>query len=101
MPGGTETGLVADREDNRILLAAFLLQKKGKRVFFVSKDINARVKATSLGIKAVDYEKQKVDIKNLYQGYVEQTVSTETIVELKASGRMQASAASTPISSSN
>ncbi|MFP4490861.1 MAG: PIN domain-containing protein, partial [Spirochaetaceae bacterium] len=61
--------LASDKADNKILLTALTLQREGRRVFFVSKDINARVKATALGLKAVDYEKQKVNINKLYQGY--------------------------------
>ncbi len=72
--------------DNRIILAAYTLQKSGKRVFFVSKDINARVKATALGIKAVDYEKQKVDIESLYGGVRETELSAENLAQLKAEG---------------
>ena len=63
--------LPIEKNDNRILLQAFALQKKGYTVFFVSKDINARVKAAALGLKAVDYEKQKVDAASLYQGFKE------------------------------
>ena len=36
---------------------------RGAQVFFVSKDINARVKAEALGLKAVDYEKQKIGFR--------------------------------------
>jgi PhoH-like ATPase len=75
--------LEQDKNDNRILLSAFRLQQAGKRVFFVSKDISARLKATALGIKAVDYEKQKVDIQTLYKGYVEVDASPDTLAELK------------------
>ncbi len=57
-----------DKNDNKIIMAAYSLMKAGRLVFFVSKDINARVKATALGIRAVDYEKQKVDIATLYSG---------------------------------
>lgn len=71
------------RTDNRILLTAYHLQKAGKRVFFVSKDINARVKATAIGIKAVDYEKQKVNINELYQGFIEVDSSAEFLRQLK------------------
>jgi PhoH-like ATPase len=71
------------RSDNRILLAAYLLQKAGKRVFFVTKDINARVKATAIGIKAVDYEKQKVNIHELYQGFIEVDSSAEILRQLR------------------
>ena len=75
--------LVKDKTDNKILLTAYALQKAGKQVFFVSKDINARVKATALGIKAVDYEKQKVNINELYPGYCELDGSKEMLHKLK------------------
>ncbi|THB66827.1 MAG: PhoH family protein, partial [Spirochaetaceae bacterium] len=63
-----DADLQLDKNDNRIILAAYKLQQEGREVFFVSKDINARVKATALGLRAVDYEKQKVNIDTLYSG---------------------------------
>ena len=72
--------------DNKILLAALSLQKENHHVFFVSKDINARVKAAALGIKAVDYEKQKVDIRDLYSGYRLADASEETAEDLRLAG---------------
>ena len=78
--------LETDKNDNKILLAAYSLQQEGKQVFFVSKDISARLKATALGIKAVDYEKQKVDIEALYKGYIEMDVGQDSLHELKSSG---------------
>ncbi len=75
-----------EKNDNKILLTAYKLQKEGKRVFFVSKDINARIKATALGLKAVDYEKQKVDINALYTGVRELDISAETMKVLKDDG---------------
>lgn len=59
------------RMDNRIILSALYLKKFGRNVFFVTKDINARVKAQALGLLAVDYEKQKVNIDSLYTGVAE------------------------------
>jgi PhoH-like ATPase len=82
MPVDLET----DKNDNKILLAAYSLQQEGKRVFFVSKDISARLKATALGIKAVDYEKQKVNIDTLYKGYTEMDVGQDSLHELKSAG---------------
>ena len=82
MPVDIET----DKNDNKILLAAYNLQQEGKQVFFVSKDISARLKATALGIKAVDYEKQKVNIDTLYKGYTEMDVGQESFKELKSAG---------------
>jgi PhoH-like ATPase len=79
----TALDLESNKTDNRILLTALMLQNQGKRVFFVTKDINARVKATAIGVKAVDYEKQKVNIHELYQGYIEVDSSTAVIRELR------------------
>ncbi|MDR1932167.1 MAG: PhoH family protein [Spirochaetales bacterium] len=77
-----------DSPDNKIILTAYDLQQKGKTVFFVSKDINARVKASSIGIRAVDYEKQKVPIDNLYSGYVEAELSAEACGTLRDTGTL-------------
>ncbi len=84
--GSMAGGLKRDKIDNQIIQTALDLQKEGRRVFFVSKDINARVKAQSLGLKAVDYEKQKVNITDLYMGYREVQVSGETCRSLEAVG---------------
>ncbi len=66
------------RIDNRIILTAQKLDRSEKtEVFFVSKDINARVKARALGIKAVDYEKQKTSFTRLYRGFLEGAVSRD------------------------
>ncbi|MBI4651820.1 PhoH family protein [Candidatus Desantisbacteria bacterium] len=71
--------MTEDKPDNRILMAALRLQEKGDKVFFVTKDINARIKADALGIEARDYEKQKINIEELYSGWSELAISTEQI----------------------
>lgn len=73
------SGLEADITDNRILRLAFHLHKKGENVIFVSKDINARLKADALGIQAEDFEKNKVNFDELYTGYTEMTVHKELV----------------------
>ncbi|HUX40308.1 MAG TPA: PhoH family protein [Rectinemataceae bacterium] len=88
LPRDPPEGIALEKNDNRIILCAWALQLEGKRVFFVSKDINARVKATALGIKAVDYEKQKVDIATLYQGVREMDASAETMSRLEGTGEL-------------
>ncbi|MDA3831954.1 MAG: PhoH family protein [Spirochaetales bacterium] len=65
--------------DNRIVAVAFTLKMKGEEVYFVSKDINARLKADALGVAVQDFEKQKVNIDELYSGYREIDVPTELI----------------------
>jgi PhoH-like ATPase len=64
-----ELGLSPDIVDNRILMTAYVLQRQEKKVIFVSKDINARVKADAIGIKAMDFEKEKIDFDRLYTGW--------------------------------
>ncbi len=88
LPEKTPPGIELDRNDNKIILCAYALQAEGRQVFFVSKDINARVKATALGIKAVDYEKQKVDIATLYQGMRELDSSAEALARLGGTGEL-------------
>jgi PhoH-like ATPase len=71
--------LRGDKPDNRIICTAYNLKLKGKRVVFISKDINARIKADALGIVAEDFEAMKVDFDTLYTGFREMTVSGDLI----------------------
>lgn len=59
-----------DITDHRILYAAFELKKKQKqRVVLVSKDVNLRLKAKSVGLEAQDYFTDKVvSVDELYTG---------------------------------
>jgi PhoH-like ATPase len=66
--------------DNRILAVAHYLKVKGDKVIFVSKDINARLKADALGIEVMDFEKQTVNFDELFCGYREIKVAS-TIVD--------------------
>ncbi len=72
-------GLTANTPDNRIICCAFNLLREGKRVVFISKDINARIKSDTLGIKTEDFDAQKVDFERLYTGWREVNVSGEVI----------------------
>lgn len=59
------------KPDHRILNSALQLQReeKDKRVILVSKDINLRLKAKSLGLQSEDYTTGKVqNISSLYSG---------------------------------
>ncbi len=86
---GLPADLKRDKADNRIIQTALDLQESGRRVFFVSKDINARVKAEALGLKAVDYEKQKVDSSSMYQGWREVQVSADTYEKFKTEKKLE------------
>jgi PhoH-like ATPase len=61
--------LPLDRNNNRILLAAYQLKEKGEKVVLVSKDFVMRVKAEAIGIEAEDYENLKVAFDRMYKGY--------------------------------
>ena len=67
IPYGFDKGKV----DNRILACALFLKKEGRHVIFVSKDINARIKADALGVATEDFKTNKVDIDELYSGWKE------------------------------
>lgn len=57
--------------DHRILSVAYYLtnRRKNNRIIFVSKDVNLRLKAKSLGIWAQDYFTDRIqDIEKLYSG---------------------------------
>jgi PhoH-like ATPase len=75
-------GLSIDSPDNRMICCAYGLAKEGNHVVFISKDINARIKADALGLKAEDFEAQKVDFEKLYTGYRELTVDGAVIDSL-------------------
>ncbi len=74
--------LSADSPDNRIIAVAHAIHLQGFRAVFVSKDINARIKADALGIRAEDFENQKVDAEALYTGFTSLLVPTSMIDEL-------------------
>jgi len=66
--------------DEGILAAALYLKRTGYDVHFISKDINARVKADVLGIQAEDYLKGRVTQAEFYRGWIRESVPA---IELK------------------
>jgi PhoH-like ATPase len=70
MDGEPITGLLPGVNDNRILGCANHLKRQGKQVFFISKDINARVKADALDIPSEDFKAMRVNVDELYTGFV-------------------------------
>ncbi|MCC5786760.1 MAG: PhoH family protein [Phycisphaerales bacterium] len=72
----------ADTPDNRIIAVAHSLHSEGKRAVFVSKDLSARIKSDSLGVKTEDFENQKVDADHLYSGYITLTADHELVTEM-------------------
>ncbi|MEQ1918966.1 MAG: PhoH family protein [Elusimicrobiota bacterium] len=76
---GLPKAFSAHTKDNEILSCALYLKKQGENIVFISKDINLRIKAESLGLETQDYEKEKVDIDDLYKGWREAAVSGDAI----------------------
>lgn len=68
--------------DNRILNSAYEICKKEKNAILVTKDINLRLKAEAIGLKAEDYESGKVNIDELYSGIFSVTVPSALIDSL-------------------
>ena len=61
-------------------------------VTFVTKDINARVKADALGIRAEDFRNRKVNFDELYNGWSEHVVADEIINAFYAGEAVQVDA---------
>jgi PhoH-like ATPase len=85
----TIPNLDATLADNKILATAWELQEKGEVVFFISKDVNARIKSEALGIKARDYEKEQVAYESLYRGWKEVLVPAEQVAQLYSTGKLE------------
>ncbi len=71
-----------DIPDNRIIAVAHRLMQEGFRTVFVSKDLSARIKSDSLGIRTEDFENQKVDADALYTGFLTLDTHGDLIDEL-------------------
>jgi len=65
--------LQGNREDNQILAVALgeKVRDGNARIVVVSKDTNLRIKADALGLRAEDFESDRVDVEELYKGYRE------------------------------
>ena len=71
--------LSASIMDNRILKMALCLVEKDFHVVFVSKDINARIKADALGLESQDYMRGLVLADNYYKGWQEHAVTSNDL----------------------
>lgn len=83
--------LIFCKADNQILSVA--LELKDNNVVLVTKDTNLRIKADALGITARDYETDKVEFSELYEGITTITVSKEQIDSFYEKGSMELSSA--------
>jgi len=83
--------LQVDRGDNRIIAVAKDLQETSPEVpvFFITKDINLRIKADTIGIIAQDYQNDKIAIEELYTGAKELLVSREQVDQFYELGYLE------------
>ncbi len=65
-----ELPFILPQEDNNILTIAYAYLQRGYDVRFISKDLNARVKADALGILAEDYLEEHVSAEDFYHGWL-------------------------------
>lgn len=76
--------------DNRIVGQALAVQKLEPKypAILVTKDINLRLKADSLGLPAEDYETDRVLLTELYTGMIELPISTEKMSKFRVEGEL-------------
>ncbi|MCK8817716.1 PhoH family protein [Natroniella sulfidigena] len=69
-----------NKADNKIISTVLNFKKNSDLpVILVSKDINMRIKADAIGVKAEDYETDRVDIDELYSGVKKIEVASDKI----------------------
>lgn len=76
--------------DSRILEHALAVSRKDRRrpTVLVTKDINLRLRADVAGVKAEDYETDRVNLRDLYTGTCEVTVSAQQCAEFRTRGEI-------------
>jgi PhoH-like ATPase len=67
--------------DYLILMVALDVRdaNKGEPTIFVTKDVNLRIRADSLGLTSMDFEAERIDIDELYSGMTELPVSAADV----------------------
>jgi len=91
--------LVGKRDDNLILATAYKLHRDHPEVptVFVTKDINLRLKADALGLKAVDYETEGgVELEEMDPGFTKIKLDDEQFERLVEQGHIEAKDGHTP-----
>ena len=79
-----------DKADNRILAVAISLKKEFPKrpVVVVTKDVNLRIKADALGVKAEDYEPSSVEPDQLYTGVLTLNIDSHKVDEFYQNKRL-------------
>jgi len=81
-----------EKADHKILNTALVVKAKhpGRKVVLITKDINLRLKAKSLGIKSEDYKNDKIDNVKFLNENIEtvEGISSEDIDKMYSEGRL-------------
>ncbi len=86
---GFPQGLDLEKFDNRILAVAYNLNNSGgDPVTLVTKDLNLRIKADVLGIRAEDFYNDKIDYGQLYPGVGEVYLSAMELDRFYKEGKL-------------
>jgi PhoH-like ATPase len=77
--------------DHLILMVALDVRdaNKGDATIFVTKDVNLRIRADSLGLTSMDFEAERIDIDELYSGMTELPVSGADVDTFYTSGTLE------------
>ncbi len=78
--------------DNEILKIAIRFQEEEPDLplVLVTKDVNLRIKADAAGLRAEDYENDRVRLDDLYTGHTEIETTAEELERLRAGGSIAA-----------
>lgn len=84
-------GLKKDIVDNHIIAVVIGIQKRepDRRVIFVTKDINLRIKADAVGVEVEDYSTDRVVYDDLDKGYTEIEVSKDIFDKFNKGGKIE------------
>lgn len=82
--------ILADENDNLIIGTALFIQKNiaDSEVALISKDANVRIKADAVGLKATDYQEDRVKFDELFTGNTNIEVDREVIDKYKEDKRI-------------
>ena len=75
--------------DNRILATALECQRENtdREIIFVTKDINLRIRADSIGLTVEDFDSAQTDLDELYSGITELEIGGDEIDSYYQSGK--------------
>ena len=82
--------LITDTNDNLIIGTALYIKKQhpDNDVILISKDANVRIKADAVGLKAENFEMDKINFQELYTGFANIKSSKKILDEIKSNGEI-------------